>query len=191
MVRISDILKQGSSAPGPDRPGKEKKEGEPRESPEKTEEGASRGIQFAKTMPQEQSPAEKEVQVAKAMHKMQIDPEESRDIYNRALEVIRGIFKKVESDTPVDLREAYNTVEIITDRLVLGDKELIALTSNYSQDNYLYAHSINICILSIYVGLGLGYNKSKLHELGLGALLHDLGMIKVMGIISQQRTLNE
>ena len=202
MVRISDILKQGGHFSQPDKPEKEKKEEEaPVEeaissSGQDSQESPASGIQFSKAMSTEgRSPAEKEIQVAGAMHKMQIDPAESLNIYNQALKVITQILNRAQSDEPLDLKEAYGIVKVITDRLILGDKELISLTANHesnsAQDNYLYSHCVNICVLSIYLGFGLGYNKSKLHELGLGALLHDLGMIKVMEVAGQPRVLNE
>lgn len=205
MVRISDILKQRGQIPEPDRSGKEKKEEklassqeqplkeESRGYAEKIEEKSAEaeGVQFTKAMAQEEPTAEKEMQLVGAMHQLHINPEESHRIYNHALEVIKEILNKSQSDNPVDLREAYEITKNITDRLILGDKELILLTTNYSEDNYLYAHSVNVCILSIYVGLGLGYNKSNLHELGIGALLHDLGMMKVMGVACEPRLLDE
>lgn len=36
-------------------------------------------------------------------------------------------------------------------------------------------HSINVSIVSLLVGKSLGYATEQLHELGIGALLHDLG----------------
>jgi HD-GYP domain-containing protein (c-di-GMP phosphodiesterase class II) len=202
MVRISDILKQKGQIPDPEPPGGQGEKPIPpsgeqpakQEAPEYLEkiEKPTEGIQFSKAIQKEGSEAEKKMQVVSAMHQMQLEPEESRQIYNRALELIREIYNKVESQAdPIDLREIYDMVKIMVDRIVLGDRELIAQTINYSEDNYLYAHIVNVCILSIEVGLGLGYNKSKLNELGIDAFLHDLGMIKVMHIANEPRRLNE
>ncbi len=41
----------------------------------------------------------------------------------------------------------------------------------------IYAHSVNVCILSLIVGIGLGYSRSDLHKLGVGALFHDVGKL--------------
>ncbi|MBF8277578.1 MAG: hypothetical protein HW390_2651 [Candidatus Brocadiaceae bacterium] len=40
-------------------------------------------------------------------------------------------------------------------------------------------HGINVMIFSIKIGEGLGYNREQLIELGLAALLHDIGMCKI------------
>jgi HD-GYP domain-containing protein (c-di-GMP phosphodiesterase class II) len=205
MVRISDILKQQGKFPEPE-PRKDKKqekpasissektklpEQEPERYSEKTEDKTAEGIQFSKAISQEESEAEKEMQLVKAMHQMQLDPLDSVKIYKRGLENIKQILTQIKSNAPLDLRETYEIIKTVVDRIVLGDKELLSLINNYSQDNYLYAHSVNVCILAIELGLGLGYNKSRLNELGLGAFLHDVGMIKVIDIANLGRPLSE
>ncbi len=40
-------------------------------------------------------------------------------------------------------------------------------------------HSINVMIFAIKIGNGLGYNREQLTELGLAALLHDVGVCKI------------
>lgn len=196
MVRISDILKQRGDFPEPEPPGKKKSEEPAKEQPpeytKKEETRATEGVHISKAITGGGAEAEKEMQVVRAIHHIQLDPEESKRIYQRALEIIKEILDKRESETtPPDLKEAYEIVKVIVDRIVLGDKELIALTVGYSEDNYLYAHLVNVCILSIDIGLGLSYNKSRLNELGAGAFLHDIGMTKVMDIAQQPRRLNE
>lgn len=192
MVRISDILKHKGQIPEPE---PEKEEKAPKEEPieytEKIETKPPEGIHIAKAITQEEAQIESKAQVASAMRQLQLDPEESRRIYNHSLEVIKYILNNVTSQRIlIDLSETREIIKLIVDRIVLGDKELISLVTNYSQDNYLYAHSVNVCIISADVGLGLGYNKSKLNILGLGAFLHDLGMTKVIDIAKQPGKLN-
>lgn len=42
-------------------------------------------------------------------------------------------------------------------------------------DDYLYNHSVNVAIVSIALGVRMGLKRSLLQELGMAALLHDLG----------------
>lgn len=149
-------------------------------------------VQVSKAMADRESDAESQMQVVKAMHEVQFRPEESRRIYSRGLTAIKDILAKIQSQSgDIYIREAEEAVRDIVDHIVLGDKELILLTINHSEDNYLYGHSVNICILSIELGLGLGYNKSKLNELGMAALLSDIGMSKIADIARQSRPLSE
>lgn len=180
MVRISDILKQKGQPQEPDKPEREK---------EKKEEAP--GIQITKAMAEEESEGQKEMQLVKAMHQLQFSREEAEKIYNQALITIKEILNNAALDNPLDLKQADEIVKIIVDRIVLDDKELMSLTVNYSEENYLCAHSVNTCILSVDMGLALGYNKSKLNELGQGAFLHDVGMVRVMDIVNKGEALNE
>ena len=44
-------------------------------------------------------------------------------------------------------------------------------------DNYTFAHSVNVSILAMYIGKGLGLPKEILERLGICGLFHDLGKI--------------
>lgn len=73
----------------------------------------------------------------------------------------------------------YGTVSDFTDTL-LGNKSLmINLVDLRSQDDYTFAHSVNVCVLALMTGITLGYPKERLMVLGVGALLHDLGKVRI------------
>lgn len=73
----------------------------------------------------------------------------------------------------------YGTVGELTKQL-LGNKNLIFnLVDLRTQDDYTFAHSVNVCVLALMTGITLGYTQDELSELGVGALLHDLGKMKI------------
>ncbi len=43
--------------------------------------------------------------------------------------------------------------------------------------DYLYAHSVNTCILSLLIAVNMGYPEGKLQDLALGTLFHDIWMM--------------
>lgn len=49
--------------------------------------------------------------------------------------------------------------------------------SEYAQ--WYYSHSINVAILAVLVATKLGYDKETLREIGIGAVLHDIGVVFV------------
>ena len=63
--------------------------------------------------------------------------------------------------------------------MVAEGDPLLVLASGISSGNFLYAHSLNVLILSLKVALGLRYDRIQLTELGLVAFLHDIGMAKI------------
>jgi HD-GYP domain-containing protein (c-di-GMP phosphodiesterase class II) len=46
-------------------------------------------------------------------------------------------------------------------------------------DEYIFDHGVNVMMLGICVAEYLGYSERAVHELGVGAMLQDLGMIRV------------
>ncbi|MFD0588881.1 HD-GYP domain-containing protein [Paenibacillus sp. GCM10027627] len=56
---------------------------------------------------------------------------------------------------------------------------LVNLTSIHSMDAYLFQHSFNVAVLSGIMGIAKGFNRNQLEELGIGALLFDIGMTKL------------
>jgi len=66
---------------------------------------------------------------------------------------------------------ANNIVEEIRE-----SESMIVETVNISSyDNYTYAHSVNVNILSVILGVALGLRDDELKKLSQAALLHDLG----------------
>lgn len=58
--------------------------------------------------------------------------------------------------------------------------ELFSMMSDvYLYDNYIFAHSLNVTIYSLALGLELKLSSSQLEILGLGAIMHDVGKMGV------------
>ncbi|TVY09712.1 HD-GYP domain-containing protein [Paenibacillus cremeus] len=53
---------------------------------------------------------------------------------------------------------------------------LISLSNLHLKEGYLFHHSVNVAILAGILGVAKGYNRTRLMELGVGALLFDVGM---------------
>ncbi|MCA0756684.1 HD-GYP domain-containing protein [Paenibacillus sp. N4] len=56
---------------------------------------------------------------------------------------------------------------------------LVNLTSIHAKDAYLFQHSFNVAVLAGIMGIAKGLNRTQLEELGVGALLFDIGMTKL------------
>ena len=67
----------------------------------------------------------------------------------------------------------------IVDEVLNEETSLLGLTTLREYDEYTYTHSVNVCIFAVALGRRLGMNKMQLYELGLGALLHDLGKSRI------------
>ena len=76
-------------------------------------------------------------------------------------------------------RSLYNTVGDFADELLADKSIMFNLVDLRSQDDYTFAHSVNVCVLSLMTGITLGYKKSDLATLGVSSLLHDLGKTRI------------
>jgi len=84
------------------------------------------------------------------------------------------------------------SVNLLIDEVVLNRNTLIQKEEIHSYDDYLLFHPINVSIYAIMTGLSLGYPESNVVDLGLGALLHDIGMITIdSSIINNPGDLNQ
>jgi HD-GYP domain-containing protein (c-di-GMP phosphodiesterase class II) len=107
--------------------------------------------------------------------------EENREILEEevrcnAMNVVR---EWTQSNSIKNYEKIAKTVEVIIDEILSGKEVIGNLTEICSADMYTYAHSVDVCILSLTVGVSLGYKKAELLRLGVGGLLHDLGKTKV------------
>lgn len=60
-----------------------------------------------------------------------------------------------------------------------NDELLTLLSEVYVLDHYIFTHSLNVTFYSLAIGLELNLTQKELELLGLGALFHDVGKVKV------------
>jgi HD-GYP domain-containing protein (c-di-GMP phosphodiesterase class II) len=73
-----------------------------------------------------------------------------------------------------------------------NETSLIGLTTIRDYDEYTFTHSVNVCIFSVALGKKLGFSRLRLYDLGLTALLHDIGKARVpIDIINKAGGLDE
>ncbi|MGI6555010.1 MAG: HD-GYP domain-containing protein [Bacillota bacterium] len=79
----------------------------------------------------------------------------------------------------IDDEQVSETINNIIEDLLSSDDLIVNLSDIRVADDYTFAHSVNTCVLALLTGVSLGFSKSRLHTLGLGTILHDIGKIKV------------
>ena len=65
--------------------------------------------------------------------------------------------------------------EEILENVLSNNNILLSLVDIKSMDNYTYAHSVNVAVISIILGISLNLPKKNLIYLCIGALIHDIG----------------
>ncbi|MBI4414441.1 MAG: HD domain-containing protein, partial [candidate division NC10 bacterium] len=106
-----------------------------------------------------------------------LDLLQSRLIYNNARNASRKVFEEARLGRVPSSGEVKTAVQGMVEGVLKSRHSLMALTMIKSYDEYLFNHSVNVGILSIALGEYLGYTGEALHDLGVGAFLHDLGKV--------------
>lgn len=99
----------------------------------------------------------------------------SEEIRQSAILDVRDAFQSAVLSMDLDMSKTSRAVQAILAELNANDRLLYSLVDIRSQRDYLFAHSVNVCMLSLMIGVTMGYSSCRLKELGIGALLHDLG----------------
>lgn len=101
------------------------------------------------------------------------------DIYEEALILIEDALKAVQSGLDIPLPEIRAVVADSLHSIAADEAALLALAGIRSYDRYLSEHSVNVCILSMVLAKGLHMDASAAVELGVCAMLHDVGKVFV------------
>ncbi|MDH3306240.1 MAG: HD domain-containing protein [Acidimicrobiia bacterium] len=102
-----------------------------------------------------------------------------RRSYARSLDVLRGVSLALEADEPFDLAGATWVVEQLVEQTLAQPAASVLLSTMKSHDEYTFYHSVNVCILSIAMARLIGLPEDELKLLAVGALLHDIGKVRV------------
>jgi putative nucleotidyltransferase with HDIG domain len=90
---------------------------------------------------------------------------------------LKQLFSDVEgplSNEKVSL--AKGAADIIHNKIKAKELSLKILIFQRSVDPNPYVHALNVCALSIGIAEQIGLDKEWIHEIALGAILHDIGM---------------
>ncbi len=118
--------------------------------------------------------------------------ERTRQTYMRSLDVTREMIGSARLGRGLVLRKAKRAIQGIVDSILAGEASLMGLTTLRDFDEYTFVHSVNVCILSVALGRRLGLTRMQLLDLGLAALLFDLGKSRVpIDILNKRDELSE
>lgn len=98
------------------------------------------------------------------------------------VDLIRSLSKldsEVRSGQNANLLASKGPLFDLVDEIITNHKSLIGMTDIRLRKDYIYGHSVNVCIIAVKIAIHMGYNQLKLADLAVGALFHDLGMTKI------------
>jgi HD-GYP domain-containing protein (c-di-GMP phosphodiesterase class II) len=108
------------------------------------------------------------------------------------IDVVKEIFSKVKKSRKVEIT---NFNEIIYNFILALKKQinpLLILAPIKTYDQYTYTHAINVGLLTCYQASNLGFPPEDIKEIGLSAMLHDIGKLFIpLEILNKKDILTE
>jgi putative nucleotidyltransferase with HDIG domain len=101
-----------------------------------------------------------------------------RRLYAHAVSVAERLWTMTQQEGQPDPDEARRLVESLAQAVSQNRTALVALTALKAYDDYTFTHMVNVSILTMAQARTLGVNGGILREMGLAALMHDIGKVR-------------
>lgn len=102
----------------------------------------------------------------------------AKGIHQEALTTAQSVFDGVGRGSALNSPAAKQTVTSLLSSVTRSPEANLLLTQMRRFQNDLFTHAVNVCVLSMVVGTLEGFTE-EISELGLGALLHDVGQVRL------------
>jgi HD-GYP domain-containing protein (c-di-GMP phosphodiesterase class II) len=104
---------------------------------------------------------------------------QAKRVYAEGVAVTRDVVAGVRLGRGPRLKRVKRAVQLVVDQVLNNEMSMVGMTTVRDYDEYTFTHSVNVCIFSVALGRKLGFSKVQLYDLGMTALLHDVGKARV------------
>jgi len=101
---------------------------------------------------------------------------------------VKKLMSSPSAKVSVDVKKVGEIVERLISNILSNEQIVASLCDVRSTDEYTFSHSVNVSVISIVTGIGLGMKGETLQNLGIGALLHDVGKVRIDDAILKKPT---
>ena len=103
----------------------------------------------------------------------------AKEIRKEAKQTIIHLMDDIRFGRQIETEKVEHIVVKMVRSIFRNQGALICLGRIKQADEYTYLHSISVCALMISFGIQLGLDFQQLKDIGIGAMLHDIGKMKV------------
>lgn len=112
-------------------------------------------------------------------HVREVVKEETLDVTRKSLAKVMATVGAQQAPTEKDMWKVTESIQGIVED-VATQKDVIANLSHLRVwDDYTFEHSIHVAIVATVIGKHANLRQDQMHNLGVGAILHDIGKINV------------
>ncbi|MCC4831491.1 DUF3391 domain-containing protein [Shewanella sp. 10N.7] len=99
--------------------------------------------------------------------------------FDRSLSMMRSTVSKLGSRPLNSVNDAKDMVSSMTNMLLSSDDLVLHLMGDAKPGDLIYHHSLNVSVMCMMLAKSLNWNREDIELIGLGALFHDVGKLKI------------
>lgn len=103
----------------------------------------------------------------------------SEENRREAMGILEKSMRAVRLGKNLDGFEIKRIISKIVEEILFKKDILMSMMDMRSFDNQIFAHSVNVCVLATVLGKAMFLDQEKLETLAIGAMLHDIGKVKM------------
>jgi len=108
------------------------------------------------------------------------DPQEvGKKVFFETIGTIKEVITHIKGEQQTEVRKLKRLAQKAVHLVMEDESILLGMATIKNYDEYTFNHSVNVSIYSLAMGKRLGFSTKTMTELGLTALLHDMGKSKV------------
>jgi putative nucleotidyltransferase with HDIG domain len=142
-----------------------------------TEQLAKKGIRSIEVNPLEVSKEEEEEE---AFTLQKEEPQEvAKKVFFETIGTIKEVITHIKGKQYAEVRKLKRLAQKAVHLVMEDESILLGMATIKNYDEYTFNHSVNVSIYSLAIAKRLGFSTKTMTELGITALLHDIGKSKI------------
>lgn len=101
------------------------------------------------------------------------------ELKQHTMKSMNKVFRNISHLKREDMKSSIASVEQLVEHIIETKNVSEGLFDIRTYDNYTFVHCLDTCIMSTTLGLSLNLKESKLIEIGISSILHDIGKVKL------------
>lgn len=115
----------------------------------------------------------------------------SQETQVKTLKVVASLISQVKTNRAIQGKDMNQVVGDLIGDIIKTPEALLNLLASRSFDDYTFSHNINVATISLMLGRAMGLGLQQLQSLGVGALLHDIGKLRIaLAIMNKKEKLS-
>ncbi|MBA2293400.1 MAG: HD domain-containing protein [Gemmatimonadales bacterium] len=118
--------------------------------------------------------------------------ESAKRTYSHGVAAARDVVQGVRMGRTPSVRRIKRAIQLIVDQVLENELSITGLTTLRAYDEYTFTHSVNVSIFAVALGKRLGFDRLQLYDLGLAAMMHDIGKARLdLALLNKASSLDE